>query len=88
METRMRKIRSRQERKKGGASDTLASSWLESDGLRTLIPAADPSLEALKEASRIYQKNIRNSALRDEMLRQFGETEAGRLLLDFRVESR
>lgn len=84
----MRKIRRRQERKKGGASDALASSWLESDGLHALIPAADPSPEALKEASRIYQKNIRNSPLRDEMVRQFVETGAGRLLLDFRVESR
>lgn len=84
----MRKIRRRQERKKGGASDALASSWLESDRLHALIPAADPSPEALKEASRIYRKNIRYSPLRDEMVRQFGETEAGRLLLDFRVESR
>lgn len=88
METRMRKIRSRQERKKGGASDALASSWIESDPLHALIPAADPSPEALKEASRIYQKNIRNSPLRDEMVRQFVETEAGRLLLEFRVERR
>ncbi len=84
----MRKNRKRRKRKKGQASPELASSWLESDGLHALVAGLDPSPEALEKASRIYQKNIRNSPLWGEMVRRFGEKEAERLLLEFRVETR
>ncbi len=84
----MRKNRKRRKRKKGQASPELASSWLESDGLHALVAGVDPSPEALEEASRIYQKNIRNSPLWGEMVRRFGEKEAERLLPEFRVETR
>ena len=49
---------------------------------------AAPSPEALDEASRLYQQSIRNSPLWDEMVKQFGEEEAERLLLKRRVEAR
>ncbi len=84
----MSKLRRRRKRKKDEASLGLGTSWLESDGLHALIPGADPSPEAFEEASRIYQKNIRNSPLWDQMVRQFGEAEAERLLLECRVERR
>jgi hypothetical protein len=38
--------------------------------------------------TRRYQQEIRNSPLWDEMVREFGEKEAERLLKKFRVEIR
>ena len=67
---------------------SLPLSWLDSAGLHALVPGSAPSPEALEEASRLYRQNIRNSPLWDEMVRQFGEDEAIRLLLQFRVEVR
>ena len=84
----MRKSRKRRERKKGQASSSLALSWFDSAGLHALVPGVAPSPEALEEASRLYQQSIRNSPLWDEMVMQFGEEEAERLLLQFRVEVR
>ena len=87
----MKKNRKKRKRKNGPDSPALTSSWFDSDGLHTLVPGVAgvaPSPEALQEASRLYQKSIRNSALWDEMVRQFGEKEAERLLLEFRVEVR
>ncbi len=84
----MSKNRKRHRRKSGEESPVLASSWLDAAGLHAFVPGVAPSPEALSEATRIYQKGIRNSPLWDEMVRQFGEKEAERLLLEFRVEVR
>ena len=87
----MKKNRKGPKRKNGRTSPSLASSWFDSDGLHALVPGVPgvaPSPEALQEASRLYQKSIRNSPLWDEMVKQFGEKEAERLLLEFRVEVR
>ena len=85
---RMKKNRKGRKRKNGRTSPTLVSSWFDSDGLHALVPGVAPSPEALQEANRLYQKSIRNSPLWDDMVRQFGENEAERLLLEFRVEVR
>jgi len=84
----MRKSRKRRDRKKGQPSPSSAASWFDSAGLHALVPGAAPSPEALEQASRLYQQSIRNSPLWDEMVRQFGEQEAVRLLLQFQVEVR
>ena len=63
-------------------------SWLGSDGLHALVPGNAPSAETLDEMTRVYQQNIRESPLWDEMVREFGEEEAERILKEFRVEVR
>jgi len=47
-----------------------------------------PSPEIVDDMTRTYQQNIRDSALWDPMLREFGEEEAQRILRKFRVEVR
>jgi hypothetical protein len=84
----MSKNRKRRKRKNSEESSRLASSWLDADGLHAFVPGVAPSPEALRQATRLYQKGIRNSPLWNEMVRQFGEKEAERLLLEFRVEVR
>ncbi len=63
-------------------------SWLGGDGLHALLPGTPPSPETLDEMTRAYQQNIRESPLWEEMVREFGEEEAERLLREFRVEVR
>lgn len=84
----IRKSRRDRARKKGQASPGLAASWLDSSGLHAVVPGLPPSPEALDKATRLYQHNIRNSPLWDQMVKEFGEKEAERLLLQFRVEVR
>ena len=69
-------------------SPKLALSWFDSAGVHALVPGAAPSPEALEEASRLYQQSIRNSALWDEMVKQFAEEAAERLVLKCRIEAR
>ena len=77
----------RGDRKKGQPSPSSAA-WFDSAGLQALVPGAAPSPEALEQPSRLYQQSVRNSPLWDEMVRQFGEQAAERLLLQLRVEVR
>jgi len=63
-------------------------SHLENDGLHVFVPGSAPSSEMLDNMTRRYQQNIRESALWDEMVREFGEEEAERILRKFRVEIR
>ena len=62
--------------------------WLERDGLHALLPGSPPSPEMLDDMTRRYQQKIRKSPLWDEMIGEFGEEEAERILRKFRVEVR
>ena len=84
----MKKNRRQRKRKVEQASSDSPSSWLESDGIHAFVAGVAPSPEAFEEASKRYQENIRKSPLWDEMVRQVGEKEAERMLLEFRVEVR
>ena len=65
-----------------------AAPSLDSDGLHAWLPGLPPSQATLDKMTKVYQENIRNSPLWDQMLRQFGEQEAERILRQFRVEVR
>jgi hypothetical protein len=52
------------------------------------VPGNAPSPETLDEMTKVYQQNIRESPLWDEMVKEFGEEAAERLLREFRVEVR
>ena len=84
----MKKNRKQRKRKVEQASSGLPLSWLESDGVHAFVAGVAPSPEALEEATKRYQASVRKSPLWDEMVRQFGEKEAERMLLEFRVEAR
>ena len=83
MSKKKRKVKKRERQ-----SRARAISWLGSDGLHALVPGNPPSPETLDEMTRVYQQNTRESPLWEEMVREFGEEEAQRLLREFRVEIR
>jgi len=47
--------------------------WQDSEGLHSIMPGEPPSEEKLAEMTAAYQKNIRNSPLFTEMVKQFGQ---------------
>ena len=75
-------------KKRGRQSRAAAIPWLGRDGLHALVRGNPPSPEMLDEMTGSYQQKIRESPLWDEMVREFGEEEAERLLREFRVEIR
>ena len=62
--------------------------YLEGDEFHVFVPRNAPSPETLDDMTRRYQQQIRESALWDEIVREFGEEEAERILRKFRVEVR
>ena len=84
-----KKVMSKKGRKKKRTdrqSKARSMSWLAGDGLHTLLPGTRPSPEILADMTRTYQQNIRESPLWEQMVREFGEKEAERILREFRVE--
>ena len=61
-------------------------SWMEKDGFHSLIPGTTLSSEQLENMTKVYQKNIRNSPIWDEMVKQYGKEKAEKLLKEFRVK--
>ena len=61
-------------------------SWMEKDGFHSLIPGTPPSSEQLENMTKVYQKNIRNSPIWDEIVKQYGKEKAEKLLKEFRVK--
>jgi len=61
-------------------------SWMEKDGVHSFIPDTPPSSEQLDNMTKVYQKNIRNSPIWDEMIKQYGKEKAEKLLKEFRVK--
>ena len=62
--------------------------WQEEGELHFLTPGLPPSAEKLAEMSKAYQRNIRNSPLFEEWVRQFGLEKAEEMLKECRVELR
>lgn len=62
--------------------------WQDSEGLHSIMPGEPPSEEKLAEMTAAYQKNIRNSPLFKEMVKQFGKEKAEKLLKECKVELR
>jgi hypothetical protein len=62
--------------------------WQEEGELHFLTPGLPPSAEKLAEMTNAYQRNIRNSPLFSEWVRQFGLKKAEEMLTECRVELR
>lgn len=87
-----KKKNKRQKLKRNKDSDSSfpigALTWFETDGLHTIMPGEPPSEEMLEAMTKEYQRQIRNSPLWDEMVKQFGKEEAENLLKQCRAELR
>ena len=68
--------------------EDLSATWMDNDGLHMLASGLPPTPESLDAATKVYQENVRNSPLWDQMVKEYGEEEAKRLLSEFRVETR
>jgi len=84
----MSKKKRRQKKRNGQNVPAWPAPWFDEEGLHAILPGLPPSRATLDEVSRTFQENIRNSAIWDEMVKQFGQEEAERLLVQFRVQVR
>jgi len=57
-----------------------AASWVALDGIHANMPGAAPSEAELEGLTRKWQRQLRNSPLWKEMVREFGEAKAEELL--------
>ena len=83
MSKKRRKVKTRDPQCRARAIPRLGS-----DGLHALVPGNAPSPKMLDEMTRVYQQKVLESPLWDEMVKEFGEEEAERILKAFRVEIR
>lgn len=56
------------------------------DGMHVVSPVDPSTPQDLEKMTREYQKNIRNSPLWDEMVKQYGKEKAEDLLKEFQVK--
>ncbi len=66
----------------------VSASWMENDGLHVMAPGPLLTPEQLDAATATYQRNLRDSPLWDQMVREFGEEAAEKLLSECRVKQR
>lgn len=59
--------------------------WMDEQGMHAMLPGI-PDLETFERLTQLYQLNIRNSPLWDEMVSEFGIEKAEQLLKEFRAQ--
>ena len=62
--------------------------WIDEQGVHAIVPGERPDAETLKHMTKVYQQNIRQSPLFDEMVKTYGAAEAEAILLKCRAELR
>jgi hypothetical protein len=76
-------------RKKGeGTEGAPTYTWIEEDGIHSLIPGEEPSEEELEAMTREYQKRLRKSPLWDELVKAYGREGAEQIIQQCRMELR
>lgn len=68
------------------SSDIAGPVWLDEEGLHALFPGKPPSEEFLDLLTENFQRELRNSPMWDQMVEQFGEEEAEKLLKQCRAK--
>lgn len=81
-----RKQQSNARRQSSSPTHTMA--WQDGDGTHFMMPGTPPTPEMLEELTKEYQKQIRNSPLWDEMVKQYGRDKAEEILKECRAELR
>jgi hypothetical protein len=67
----------------------VASAWTEADGsMHAILPGDAPDEARLERLSKTYQDSIRNSPMWADMVKEFGEAKAEKLLAQCRAEVR
>lgn len=59
--------------------------WMDEQGMHAIVPGS-PDADTFERMTELYQQNIRNSPMWDEMVRQFGIEKAERLLKQCRAQ--
>jgi hypothetical protein len=59
--------------------------WMDDQGVHALLPGS-PAADTYERLTELYQQNIRNSPMWDEMVREFGPEKAEQLLKQCRAE--
>jgi hypothetical protein len=59
--------------------------WIDEQGMHAMLPGI-PDPETFERLTELYQQNIRNSPLWDEMVSEFGLEKAEQLLKEFRAQ--
>lgn len=59
--------------------------WLDQQGMHAIVPGT-PDPDTFERMTELYQQQIRNSPMWDEMVRQFGPEKAEVLLRQCRAE--
>ncbi len=68
-------------------SALVAPVWTEADGsLHAILPGDTPDEAQLARLSKSYQESIRNSPMWTDMVKEFGEAKAKKLLAQCRAE--
>ena len=81
-----KKSRFKRERKEGGVEHVDAPMWLDDEGTHAIGVGQPPSVLETAAMTEAYQQRIRNSALWDQMVKDFGEQKAKEMLKEFKVK--
>ena len=78
--------RAKRKEKNATKEKTADFYWTENDSYHAIIEGVRPTAAQLSEMSKIFQENIRNSAIFMELIEQFGYNQAEKLLQEFKVK--
>jgi len=74
----------RKQRKRNRVTATLLPdsglTWMDEGGVHALLPGEQPPPKFLELLTESFQKELRNSPMWDQMVEQFGEQEAEKLI--------
>jgi hypothetical protein len=88
MAKRKGKNKKAKRRRRPGLPAAEVPAWMDDDGLHALLPGTPPDQKTLERMTELYQEQIRNSPMWDEMVREFGPEKAEELLRQCRAELR
>ena len=77
-----KKNRNKRHKKRNPQTATPRSplGWMDEGGVHALLPAKQPPPEFLELLTENFQREVRNSPLWDQIVREFGEEEAEKLI--------
>ena len=83
--TELRRNPPKQSSDADSTADPSLPMWLDEQGMHAIVPGS-PDADTFQRMTEIYQQNIRNSPMWDEMVREFGPEKAEQLLRQCRAE--
>ena len=81
-----KKSRLKRERKAVGGEQADIPMWMDDDGMHAIGVGRPPGLVETAAMTESYQQRIRNSPLWDQMVKDFGEEQATKMLKEFKVK--